>query len=267
MIEYESGKGLKKRFSAYISNMLDKKLETQLEQLGLTAKESAVYLALLELGTVGTSKILDATKLHGQYVYQALTSLEVKGLVSHAIVRGRKKFQANHPKMLVRVAEQQTRLAEDLVQRLEAMNRLPSDSAFEVYQGQEAFIAHEEELLRMAPPGSELLIIGGAGDHFAELMQASLGAYEFTRRQKNIKIRYVGSQDQAEALKKSTGARFLFEARVLPGSFTGLVNTNIWPEIVNFNTFGTPVTSFVLKSKLTAESYRSFFETIWKMGK
>lgn len=247
--------------------MIDKTLEAQLEQLGLSSKESLVYLALLELGTVGSSKILEATSLHGQYVYQALASLEVRGLVSHAIVRGRKKFQANHPKMLIRVAERQTRLAEDLVQKLEAKNRLPDDSLFEVYQGQEAFIAHEEELLKIAPANSELLVIGGTGDHFTELMQPSLGAYEFLRRKKHIQIRYIGSRDQVDGLKKSMGNRFLFEARTLPGSFTGMVNTNIWSEVVNFNTFGTPVTSFVLKSKVTAESYRSFFETIWKMGK
>lgn len=247
--------------------MIDKTLETQLEQLGLSSKESLVYLALLELGTVGTSKILEATGLHGQYVYQALASLEARGLASHAIVRGRKKFQANHPKMLIRVAEQQTRLAEDLVQKLEAKNRLPDDSVFEVYQGQEAFIAHEEELLKIAPVNSELLVIGGTGDQFAELMQPSLGAYEFTRRKKNIRTRYIGSQDQVESLKKGMGSRFLFEAKTLPGSFTGMVNTNIWPEVVNFNTFGTPVTSFVLNSKVTAESYCSFFETLWKIAK
>ena len=77
------------------SKNLDKDIEYSLERLGLDPKESAVYCALLRLGTVGTSHLLDATGLHGQYVYQALARLEERGLAAHAIVRGRKKFHAN----------------------------------------------------------------------------------------------------------------------------------------------------------------------------
>ena len=147
------------------------------------------------------------------------------------------------------------------------MVSLPTESTFETYQGLEAFIAHEEELLRLASKRDELLVIGGNGDYFMESMGESYGAYEFTRRKKEIRVRYIGSKDQVAQLQKNEANRFLFEARVLPGVFTGLVNTNIWPGVVNLNMFGTPVTSFVLKSPDVATSYRSFFEALWSMAK
>ncbi len=249
------------------SKNVDKTMQEQLEQLGLETKEALVYLALLRLGTVGTSKLIEATGLHGQYVYQALSALEYRGLAAHAVIRGRKKFHANHPKTLVHVAEEQIRRAQEVVQQLQKQHLLPVDSVFEVYQGQESFIAHEEELLHHATSNSELLVIGGAGDRFVELMGTTFGSYELSRRKKNISVRYLGSQDQQDKLKKERADRFLFQARVLPGSFTGLVNTNIWSDTVNLNTFATPITSFVLRSAVVAESYRSFFETVWQIAK
>lgn len=247
--------------------MFDKTLLSELERLGLSRKESVVYLALLEHGSVGSSKIIEATELHGQFVYQALTSLEQRGLVAHAVVRGRKKFHATHPRTLVRVAEQQVHLAEQVVEQLQSLTLAPSPSTFEIYQGQEAFVAHEEELLRSAATKSELCVIGGQGDRFIELMGNAYGPYEFLRRKKEIYVRYLGSVEQADALKRAQADRFLFEARVLPTSFTGLVNTNIWPERVNLNTFGTPITSFVLSSNEVAKSYRGFFEALWTLAK
>ncbi len=247
--------------------MIDKNLSHELERLGLAAKEAAVYLALIELGTVGSSKIIEATELHGQFVYQTLAKLEARGLVSHAIVRGRKKFQASHPKMLVRLAERHIRLAEDVAKSIETRLSIPAESSFETYQGEEAFIAHEQELLTRASPGCEILVIGGTGDQFQDLLGSMLGAYEHVRREKEIRVRYLGSEDQREGLKKDLANRFLFDARVLPASFTGLVNTNIWPDVVNFNTFGNPVTSFVLQSQAVAESYRSFFEGLWNIAR
>src|SRR3990167_10333976 len=80
----------------YMSKKIDEKMNgdiiMSLEALGLKKKEARVYLALLELGQVGSSKIIQRTGLHGQFVYQALEGLEEKGLAQHAIQAGRKKL-------------------------------------------------------------------------------------------------------------------------------------------------------------------------------
>lgn len=247
--------------------MLDKNKLRELQQLGLSEKEGLVYTSLLSLGKVGTSKVVQDTGLHGQFVYQALASLEDKGLAGHVIIRGRKKFHAKHPRALVHIAEQRARTAQVIVKDLESLLSLPPDQAFEVYQGIESFVAHEEELLQRAPKGCEILVIGGEGDQFLDAMGQSLGAYEALRRKKEIGVRYLGSLHQKEVLQKSRGNRFLFRYRILPGLFTALVNTNIWPNALNLNIFSKPVTSFLINSREVADSYREFFETLWKMGK
>lgn len=251
----------------HLSKQIDKDIKDALFELGLTDKEIQVYLALIPLGTTGTSRLLDATGLHGQFVYQALSSLEDRGLAGYVLERGRKKFFAKAPSALVQVAEKHVATAQAVAKSLEQAALIPEEQTFEVVRGTESFVAHEFSLLREAAEGCELLVIGGAGDQFVKEMGSKLGAYEVERRKKKIRVRYIGSQDQLDALRKDKTNRGSFTYRVLPSAFTGLVNTNIWPEVLNLNTFAQPVTSFVLHNRTVAESYRGFFDVLWKMGK
>lgn len=53
-----------------------------LMKLGLTKNESAIYLALLEMGTSNISKISEKTSIHRPLVYKAIASLSDKKLVT-----------------------------------------------------------------------------------------------------------------------------------------------------------------------------------------
>jgi sugar-specific transcriptional regulator TrmB len=241
-------------------------IKANLKSLGLREKEAAVYLALLELGEVGSSKIVKKTGLHGQFVYSSLDSLEQKGLAQHVVKRGRKKFSAKNPKMLVRLIDQQKRMAEKVAEKINEIILIPTRNEFEVFQGKESYLTHELDLLNQSSDGCELLIIGGAGDKFFENMGDEIKSYEKMRLTKKITVRYIGSADQKEYLEKNKKTRQFFEYRVLPGLFTGMVNTNIWPGAIGLNIFGEPVTNFTISSSVIAGSYRQFFETLWKLA-
>jgi sugar-specific transcriptional regulator TrmB len=251
-----------------MSNNLDKtKIISDLERLGLSPKEAAVYVALLGLGEVGSSKIIEKTGLHGQYVYQALDALEKRGLAQHVIRNGRRKYSAQPPRTLTRLIDQQKRLADEVAETLSKMVVVPTEQAFEVYQGSDSYIAHEFDMLDRAKPDSTLLVVGGTGDAFVKTLGMRIGEYDTLRRKKKIAVRYIGSEDQRETLRKTHGLRQNFEFRLLPGLFTGLVNTNVWPDSVAFNIYGEPVSRITISSKVVAESYAQFFETLWKLGK
>lgn len=253
-----------------MSNIVDKnkngEILKDLEKLNLSRKEALVYMALLKLGEVGSSKIIKAASLHGQFVYQALETLEQKGLVQYIVECGRKKFSAKNPKALLRLVESQKIIADDVAAKLEKHWAMPPEQKFEVFKGKESYIAHEFDLLNDTSEGCELLIIGGSGDLFSKIMGNQLDAYEELRLKKKIKIRYLGSEAQKADLFRSKADRKFFEYRLLPGLFTGIVNTNIWPEAIGFNIFSEPVMSFVVSNPIIAGSYRQFFETLWKLA-
>lgn len=238
-----------------------------LQKLDLSRKDSLVYLSLLHLGEVGSSKIMNDTSLHGQYVYQSLERLEKLGLAQHVIKHGRKKFSAKSPENLRRLADQQKTIADNVAAKLEELVVLPPDHTFEVFQGRDSYVAHEFELLKNANNGSELLVIGGSGDKFNQAMKERLAEYSHLQTKKEIHIRYIGSEAQREKTEEMHGSRNLFKIRYLPGLFTGEVNTNIWPDALGFNIFSEPVTRFTVRSNIVAGSYRQFFETLWKLAK
>ncbi|NTW22602.1 hypothetical protein HGA34_03615 [Candidatus Falkowbacteria bacterium] len=242
-------------------------LINDLSRLGLTKNESSVYISLLFLGEVGSSKIISQTNLHGQYVYQSIEALEKRGLVQHIIKRGRKKFSAKNPSQISKLVDQQKKLADNVVLQLQKAIILPPAQQFEVFQGEESYVSHELNLLNTAKANSELLIIGGEGDNFSRILSDKLFGYEKTRNKKNIKIKYIGSEPQRDALSLSKSERLNFEYRLLPGLFTGLVNTNIWSDKISFNLFGEPVTAFLIQNQQIAESYKQFFDTLWRLGK
>jgi hypothetical protein len=80
-------------------------------------------------------------------------------------------------------------------------------------------------------------------------MGENLKRYKQISESKNIQVRYIGSTGEKEVLEKQKQTRPNFDYRILPGLFTGLVNTNVWPGVLNLNIYGEPVTSFTLYNK------------------
>lgn len=241
-------------------------IQEQLQKLGLTQHQSSVYIALLNLGQVGSSKIIQMTGLHGQYVYQALYDLEEKGLVGHIIYNGRKRFQAKHPQVLNQIAEAQKDIASNVVTQINGFLSLPPPQQFDIYQGEDSYVRYEFQSLMAAEKGILLCIIGGDGDLFMKIMGARLPEYERIRVRKEIQIRYLGSISQKSELTLMKKEREFFESRVLPGLFTGLVNTNIWQNHIGLNLFGNPILCFTISNTQVADSYRGFFNTLWELG-
>lgn len=266
--------------SVYMSKKIDENIDgdiiKSLCELGLKEKEAMVYFALLELGQVGSSKIIQRTGLHGQFVYQALEGLEEKGLAQHAIQAGRKKFNANSPERIRSLVDEKKRAAEDAITKLGELTGRPALQQFEVFQGREAYVTHEFNQLERAELHSELLLIGGGegpegkrmqGDQFLTAMGSRMDEYERLREKKNIRIRYIGGENQRMNLFWYKNNRKLFEYRLLPGSLSGLVNTDLWPDMINFNMFGPTIIAFSIKNQELAKSYSDFFETLWKIAR
>jgi len=95
-----------------------------LQKLGLTKGESAVYLALLELGESTAGVIAKKAGVSSSKVYEILERLMAKGLAGRVSKSGRMLFSASDPKALERmVAEKKKELDE---QEKALISMLPS---------------------------------------------------------------------------------------------------------------------------------------------
>jgi sugar-specific transcriptional regulator TrmB len=241
----------------------------ELGYLGLSEKEALVYLALLPRRDTGSSKLIYATKLHKQFVYNALAKLEELGLAKHVVQNGRKKFSANAPQRIVSLIEEKKIAAERLAKELQSKYVGAHDQDAEIFQGESAFATHQMNNIERMPEGATLCVIASASERYGAILREHelWGEYERIRKSKNITIKYLGSESQIDTLKKRMGTDQPWEYRILPGHATGLMNTDIWDDHVTFNIFGEPVLSITITGKEITDGYRQFFDTLWKLGK
>jgi len=250
--------------SEIIDEKIDDSLLKKLEELGLSQKESRVYLALLPRRDTGTSKIIRATGLHGQFVYDALERLEKLGLAKHVTQNGRKKFSANTPNRLVALIDEKKLAAHSIARELQSRFQGAHEQDFEVYQGHDAFVAHEFQLMEKMPEGCTIDILGGGGGSYVGIIGEQMDEFENIRNRRGIKIRYISAAGQGESLKKMAASRRNFEYRIFPYLENGLIDTDIWPGTLVLQFYGDPILSFTLTSKEIAASYSQFFEALWK---
>ncbi len=237
----------------------------KLEELGLNEKEARVYLALLPRRDTGTSNLIRATGLHGQFVYAALARLEDLGLAQHVIQGGRKKFSAQAPQRIIALIDEKKLAAQSIARELQNRFAGAPEQSFEVFQGEDAFVSHELEMLRRVPEGSRIDVITGLEEDYLSAIGHEFDEYERIRLERKIEIRtvFVSTGVQKQKLEKMLKERKLWSYKIFPGAGTGVVDMGIWHDSIVYNIFGTPLICFALTNKKVADGYRDFFEALW----
>jgi sugar-specific transcriptional regulator TrmB len=243
-------------------------ISEDLQELGLDKNEAIVYLSLLKLGEVGASKIVRDTSMHGQTVYDALYNLESKNLVRHNVEKGRKKFLAQSPSILIDLIERKKKVASEIVEKIEQKFSTLDFQDIEILKGQESFISNEFKILKEMPEDSILLVFGGTGDSFIKNLKNQYNEYDFQRNKKNILVKYIGSEKQKEYLTKSKDTRKNFEYKFLSDVFSGVTNICVFGTIaINIYLYDETVTTITIRNKKIVESYIDFFNSLWTLGK
>lgn len=232
---------------------------------GLSAKASTVYVALLESGDpLSPKSIITRTRLHRQYVYDALKELEDKRLVVTAGEKRRIKYGAASPDALLQEAEKQRIDVLDGVQNLMKLYDRSPAGVVEVIRGSQRVIEDELELLRQAKQGDFLDIVGGAGMNWVKLFEDRIEEWEKLRKEKNIKLRYIGSGEDVEHNRKESVIEN--ESRTIAG-IGNIVNVSIRPESVSFNIYEPEIMTVRVKNGEAVKSQRALFETLWRIAK
>lgn len=250
-----------------MTNKLSTKLDTYIEsasESGLSGKASAVYVTLLDAGTAISPKgIIAKTSLHRQYVYDALHELQERGLIQSIGSAKSVKYTAVSPdKMIKDVEIERLRTLDNVQNLMKLYNKSPS-GVVEIISGSQAVIEHEFKLLREAKDGDHLDIIGGAGMHFVKLFFGRIEGWETLRKEKNIKLRYIGGGDDVKHNKTSIIQN---ESRKIIG-IENIVNISIRPRSVTFNIYEPEILSVHIKNEATVISQQALFEVLWRIAK
>lgn len=232
---------------------------------GLSAKASAVYVTMLEAGVALPPKALVLrTKLHRQYVYDALEELKLKQLVVTEGAGRRIKYAAASPDRLLQEAEKARLDARDGVRALMQLYDRSPAGVVEVVRGSEAVLESEFELLRESKENDFLDVVGGSGMHWVRMVGERVEEWEALRKQKKIALRYIGTEEDVRYNREESVIEH--ESRLIPG-IGNVVNVAIRPESVTFNIYEPEVMAVRVKNKETVASQRKLFEVLWQAAK
>ncbi len=230
-------------------------------QAGLTAKAASVYVALLEAGLpLSPKSIIVKSGLHRQYVYDALKELQERGLISSTGKDRLIKYQAVSPDKLVQEVEKKRIDTLDSVQSLMKLYDKSPAGVVEVIRGERAVIESEFRMLEEAKDGEYLDIIGGAGMRWVELFKDRIPEWEEMRKEKGIKLRYIGSGEDVRHNQKESVIKN--ESRSIPG-IGDIVNISIRPDSVSFNIYDPEVMTIRVRNNAAVESQKALFEVLW----
>jgi predicted transcriptional regulator len=242
-------------------------LIVQLGTWGLSRPEAEVYVYLLQKTVAsGGSKIAAGTGLHRQYVYLALEKLLDLRLVETVAAGKHKKYKARSPLEIEKITRKRSIAANDLVQDLNKISAIHNDQDFEVLQGARQIQQYEMDYAYESEEGGEEFIIGGEAKGFREVMGEQLSEYLEQKNKKKIKVRYLGSMNEAEEYKKSIGFLPNQESRFMKDMPKGVTHMAIRKDSVLFFSFLTPPLVYVIKSETVARDYKQFFLMLWNLA-
>ena len=245
-----------------------------LEKIGLSKAEIKVYLALLQLGSVPSGKIAKETDLRRSTVYDSIKRLQSKGLVSFIIKNGIKYFETPPPERIMEFIKENKRKldetekeAENFVKQLKkGFDILKPQAEAQILEGIEGFKTMKRDILRNSE-GEHLLL--GAISREDEIMPAFFRDWNKQRQKKKIMIKILHKQSakgKFMARKESMGK--FFETKFLPDEIRSPAVINIYGDrVVNVLWKDKNPLCFLLINKDIADSYRKYFNYLWKIAK
>jgi sugar-specific transcriptional regulator TrmB len=232
---------------------------------GLSSKASSVYVTLLGAGEALSPKALILkTKLQRQYVYDALEELLDQSLVVRIGTRRRIKYQATSPDSLLQATEKKRLDTLAGVQNLMKLYERSPAGVVEVTRGSVECIESEFKILAEAEKGDFIDIVGGAGMNFVKLFAGRIEEWEELRKEKQIKLRYIGSGEDVE--HNRTKSIIENESKAIEG-IGDIVNVVIRPGSVSFNIYEPEVLTVRVRSKEAVMSQQALFEVLWSVAK
>ena len=230
-----------------------------LRAAGLSDGESKIYLALLKLGSSTVAKITKEVKIHRTNVYDFLEKLLAKGLVNFVIKGGVKHYKATHPNKLVDYVKEKENIVTTLLPDLAKLSEFSKDQlVVEVYEGVEGVKTLLNDVLR---EGKDKVIFGIDETMFQKRLGTFMDWY-FKEEKKRGFTERILTKENAKFIYKYKTAIY----RYLPEESFNPTPTYVYGDNVAILIWE-PFSVIRIKSPAVADSYKKYFEILWKTAK
>ena len=235
------------------------------QNLGLNQKQTAIYLAALELGQASVGQIAGKSGVKRPTCYVVLGELEKKGFVSKIVKKDTTLYSAEHPKKLLTEAELQVKELKTIVPQLESLFQKDTEKPkVAIYEGkQQLDIAYDESF---AVKGEIL---------YMSTLKLSQEVFERTFRKmdliplsQNYHMReLVDESEEGEKYLKKVKDQFR-NVRMIPKELLPFeVDIGIFGNKVLITSLKKEYFTVSIQSSEINQAFRVLFEGLWKISK
>lgn len=229
-------------------------ITTVLKDLGLTQRESEVYLTLLRQETLAAATISKEANIDRALTYDILQKLMAKGIVSVSTRNGTKQFSALRPKELLRHYRDKYASLERIMPRLESFTSATKEPATcELFVGKEGLKTVCRDLI--GSRGDYKVI--GIRHEYEEILGFlnDQGIIELD----SWRVRETAIVEKGVKFKKLKSGKYKYISKRLISPVTTL----IYSDVVLFFVWTAPYFAVRIKSKELARAQEEYFQLLW----
>jgi sugar-specific transcriptional regulator TrmB len=238
-------------------------LEKYLQDIGLSEKESTVYISLL---SVDSSSVLDLSKktgLNRSTTYVVLESLAKKGLVTETTVGKKTHYQAEPPERLETYVEQrkilldeQAKKLKDIIPQIKTVQReTGARPIVKYFEGREGIISSYEEMHDDSDEGGEIYLVYPRDLLFEVFTENENKKYKSKRLDRKIKSKVIYTYEKGEIPSDEMGDRLKVDHEKYPIK----CDIAIYKDKIRINTLSKTLSGIFIRSQDLADTLRSLF--------
>jgi len=244
-------------------------MEEKLMNLGLSKNEAIIYLFLLKNSHITTGPIIKETGISNSRVYESLNSLISKGLVTYVVQKDGKYFDVSSPEKFIEKEEERRKMIEDLVPELK---KLKTEKEFRtntaVFEGFEGFKTAFKKIIEDCPTEKTIHILGFSEPaEKKESLRIFLTNMNLKSQQKKQKLKILLDSSAKETLGRDREKEKYTEVKYMPKGYISPGAIDVFEDYVYIFLWEEKPFIFMIKNEKIAESFKQYFNFLWKIGK
>ena len=231
---------------------------TTLEKIGLSKKESKVYLALLKLKTAPVTKISEESGVDRTQTYDILQNLIERGLASYVLKNNTKHFSPASPNKILHDLQEKEKEFRSILPNLNQLfAQQPEKTSVEVFRGIQGLKSVYKNLLKS---GKDYLLLG-TPQKFEIVLP--IFSKQFLKQ-----VEKVGTKEKIIFSNKEKFTKLKNgEYRYLKQDIFNPTDALIYDEHVILFIWTEPYYAILMQSKEIEKTYRKYFDFLWNHAK
>ncbi|MBI2148425.1 hypothetical protein HYU23_02000 [Candidatus Woesearchaeota archaeon] len=237
-------------------------MQSELEEIGLTAVEAKVYLTLVKKGPSLAGLITKETGTHRRTTYDILYRLRSKGLISNIIIENKRYFEAVNPDRLLELLKEKEDILKNILPDLKNFyksNKSKNEVLF--FRGKQALKTVFDDLIR---EGKEIIFIGKFIE-INELLNIYTSRFDAKRIEKKI---YIKMLFDLESRKFILNKRIpLSEIKYLSSVINSNMSIYVYGNNISLIVWKDEPISIIIREKDMTDGFRSYFNIMWNISR